>query len=712
MRPINKAWHKPACFRPAVAVSRYGHMGTVILAAMVALSSLIVVSTMTGCKDTDVIKEIVYDQDADIEETNTDQFVWKYDADSDTITDQLPESQLQEATSVTNNCIPRALYSSSANDPSSIASQFLYADPADYDCESTGYVTYIADPDAPENDNAQQQIDQTSDEISEDQGLNGDTDENVSADGTTLSDSSDNFKDLGAGQGAGGGGSVPVNAPGNAGSGGTNAGGASGGKDKPKKSYNSSSQYDIPKLSTVAAYGSVAVTVDMLTGGGALVGANADLINGVDGVDGGFQAVFGSEGASGVQCVWNDTAQSSKRIQSSTQADVAALIALHPDAVLITDTDAGFTDAQTEQLSDAGISIVQVHMGTDYNISCTISYLAQALEGSTAKASGIDPQTIAQNYETLHDKVIQRIEQANGGYSAYDDQVLDDEADDSVASGDSKCTLLIDDWNTSCIYNGSWNGYTVQAHNGVGLATAGWQSSPASYYMGVGGLVNTAAAAETWTMNQTNKAVVVWQFGYNELDPNAWSVNPGITLDRSGGAVHLLSTLSGSGRDDISSKKDGFGSDSFPNLIVANQDMKDSFVSDASHEGGLYYPYPVATTSGGQTFVGKICASQPLYCDIGRCNSGQMSTLAGASSDTIADKILVNPCGLCGSWIDGSPESVLESAWVANVMDCSAESQSQLNTDIKDFYKTCYRYDLSDDQVNDILAGSQSGKVK
>jgi hypothetical protein len=140
--------------------------------------------------------------------------------------------------------------------------------------------------------------------------------------------------------------------------------------------------------------------------------------------------------------------------------------------------------------------------------------------------------------------------------------------------------------------------------------------------------------------------------------------------------------------------------------------MKDSFVSDASHEGGLYYPYPVATTSGGQTFVGKICASQPLYCDIGRCNSGQMSTLAGASPDTIADKILVNPCGLCGSWIDGSPESVLESAWVANVMDCSAESQSQLNTDIKDFYKTCYRYDLSDDQVNDILAGSQSGKVK
>ena len=65
-------------------------------------------------------------------------------------------------------------------------------------------------------------------------------------------------------------------------------------------------------------------------------------------------------------------------------------------------------------------------------------------------------------------------------------------------------------------------------------------------------------------------------------------------------------------------------------------------------------------------------------------------------------EIYVNPAGVTG-WTEGSPESVLESIWAAYKI--RKKDMDDVKDAIKDFYSIFYEYDLSGDEVNQILAG-------
>jgi hypothetical protein len=66
--------------------------------------------------------------------------------------------------------------------------------------------------------------------------------------------------------------------------------------------------------------------------------------------------------------------------------------------------------------------------------------------------------------------------------------------------------------------------------------------------------------------------------------------------------------------------------------------------------------------------------------------------------------IYVNPCGLT-DWTVGSPESVLESIW-ASWRIAGNSDESDVKREITTFYKTFYRYDISNIEINQILTGN------
>jgi hypothetical protein len=65
--------------------------------------------------------------------------------------------------------------------------------------------------------------------------------------------------------------------------------------------------------------------------------------------------------------------------------------------------------------------------------------------------------------------------------------------------------------------------------------------------------------------------------------------------------------------------------------------------------------------------------------------------------------VYVNPCGIT-SWTSGSPESVLEAIWAGWRLN-GKFSEADMKAELKNFYSTFYRHDLTDAEVNTILAG-------
>jgi len=140
----------------------------------------------------------------------------------------------------------------------------------------------------------------------------------------------------------------------------------------------------------------------------------------------------------------------------------------------------------------------------------------------------------------------------------------------------------------------------------------------------------------------------------------------------------------------------GLGLSEYPAVIVDSQAIQESWnrdrnFSNSTQDGGMYtkYSYYVGISEGYKlTMGGGVTTS--IYAHI----MGDYD-------------VYVNPSGL-GDWAGGSAESILEAVWAAWKIQGTC-TEDQVSEKIREYYATFYRCtDLTDTQVNAILAGKES----
>ena len=344
-------------------------------------------------------------------------------------------------------------------------------------------------------------------------------------------------------------------------------------------------------VETVAAVGEVAVIVEMLGGDGRLVATSESLTDNEL-----AQKVF--DDLDDVKTLWEE--DGTEGISSS---DFKKLVKLCPDVCLVTSGESIFTDAQLETLEENDIPVVTVYrMNIADNILENVDLIGELL-GSDTSDGKKNAVKMAQKYTTWYEKYISQ----NKG-KRFTDYTLTDYNNDVVSSGGSVkylnsqgsgyYTLFIEYWDTTAdvsVYSNESYGLVASWSGGAGATDSGYSNSPLSYYMSMASVVNSAAAESarlglkkqyTWYVNGwLNTQIVVYISGqFTDYKASDSSNGP------------YLSRVRTSALENTQLNTVALGSDDFDTVIVANSNIKTRLKSsmllksyDLQTEGGYSY---------------------------------------------------------------------------------------------------------------------------
>ncbi len=135
----------------------------------------------------------------------------------------------------------------------------------------------------------------------------------------------------------------------------------------------------------------------------------------------------------------------------------------------------------------------------------------------------------------------------------------------------------------------------------------------------------------------------------------------------------------------------GLGEDPYPALIVDTKEIRDTLLADKN--------YGSSTQSGGIMSVYPVNQNTHVLM----INGSPTDALAYIQDDY---EVYVNPYGL-GDWVGGSPESILEAVWAAWRIQGTC-TEDQVKDAVREFYSVFYRCDITDSQLNSILAGKEN----
>jgi len=450
---------------------------------------------------------------------------------------------------------------------------------------------------------------------------------------------------------------------------------------------------EIPEnIDEVAAVGNAAVIVSMVSGtkdSSALVACDEKTKSKT-------RKVLANKGISKAQALWTGDGSSSGDLSSANLKKLVKDVV--PDLVFVMEGDTTLTSAQADKLSDANIDVYTLPKLT----SATRIAYAVELVGKVLDKGGVEgAEDNYKEYLSYHKQLVKKYLDANGGMTGGFDF---DAAESADPPATDISTLYVDKWDSGARYGGS----AISTHDGVAVATLGYEKAPLNYYLSVGGVLNNAASSLIRNQ-ETNKAGIVWQFDATQMPYkfSKWNGLDEATFD-------LQSKLSRGGfaNDLLWSNKSrcGLGTDNFPALIAASDELKDRLEENANEPGDIYYPYPTISPGGTGNTVGYFYDTSDTHggyaesC-IGNDNSGN-SVLNGTLYP-----IYVNPKGLCQedsedalcSWARGSVESVLEASW-ANYR-FRGGSESAFKADVEEFYQTFYDYELTDSDFSKIADG-------
>ena len=660
----------------------------------------------TGCRNSDALKEIIYDQNADIIDYDNEDKFYINDPDADETSKEVSSDEAAAVNKVTEKIQNIVVYSSSPNSEEYQAKQSIWSEDPDFTgLEASDTVSFFVSEDEDvkstvpkedeeeEDDDEEQEETETEAPVASTTGTMGTT----GSGGTGKSEEKGNMtSDTAAEEEA---------LPGE----GAGEGADSTEYDDVAQIVDTTNDFvDPPEVDHIAAFGQLAVIVQMIGGEGALVAADNELLT-----DSGFQKVFSDEGASDITVAWSDDG-------TAEGLDVDALIESGADTVLVTSSDYSddLSSEQRTQLNEAGVTFTVVADLTNSTlIKSAVKTVGKMLKSSTEIANAGQTTELASEYVEFHDEIISQCIDANDGLGSYNSNIYELRNTKSYSYNNSaKFTLLIDAWDSSV----RWADGSLTM-NGIGISNTGYASSPVSFYIQAGGLVNTAAA-KAGKKNVGTHAV--WQFaqGYRCYKTN-------FTYDEGGEFDESLTSTSSSDRLSIASTSWGdvflaapsdgevtiqgsssgiapssFGSEEFPKVIAATQEIKEKLIANSEEEDGAYraYEFWQPHSIGGQY--------GPTFYDKAWACIGCPGTTAGnafADNDYVIpdDAVVVNPHGLFSSWTEGgSVEAVLEAVWVNDEVNDDTESIGWKD-ELKEFYSTFYRYDLTSSDIEAIEEG-------
>jgi ABC-type Fe3+-hydroxamate transport system substrate-binding protein len=413
------------------------------------------------------------------------------------------------------------------------------------------------------------------------------------------------------------------------------------------------------KVNRVVAPGEAAFIIQMLGGKGILSGTSGNVASNALGA-----TVFSSEDISAAQQLWAGDGAS-----PMSGANFDALLATPPDVVVMVSGDDSFSAAQIATLKENAIPLVTLPKpNTHTNIVRAVKIAGKMIGDRSAEPGGVDAAALAEAYETYANDLLDRVQNLAGGRFTWNSF---DFNNDVALNGRKKYTgqktengsytLFLSEWRSAQF---SIAGSDID-ESGVAIAPLGYSSSPLSYYMSAAGVLNNAARFT----NTTYASVAALPINLNtsgvSLSDGALPVYPdkaeSMGLVRDGGTIDV-----------------GIGQDSFRSVVVDSASIKNKLLSSA-----LWKPY-------GQKTIGNV--KNYYYKDY-----PIISYIRGDY------EIYVNPGGVT-NWTGGSPESVLEAIWASWRLH-GKSSESDVRAEIKKFYTTFYRYELSDAQVSAILSG-------
>ena len=650
------------------------------LAVQLALCTCLAVllATAAGCRDTDALKEILYDQNASLTDYDNPLKFYINDSSADEESDAVSSLEVSDEDPETDQIQNLVIYSSEPNSEGFTAKRSVFSPFFDFSgIEASESVFFYQSDSVDALDHEVTPTPEEESEEAETEPEESQSSSSESSEGATGTDAGSSIADPEA----------------------SDDGGTTGNEDNPieytdgtdgftstegvgeYKSFTlafdiSNPDADIPQVESIAAFGQYALIVQMIGGSGALAATDATTLSLLNeyGVD--TTAVS----------AWSDDSG-----DASSLINVRAIVESGAQVIVVEDPKAYTAQLSYERfnyLEENGIQWISLRdLSTSVNIKANVEVVGEMLQGSSVAAYGETAQERAQYYIDFHDRVVSS---ANNGL-AYDTvngalALQNENASDGLgySSNTATYTVLVDAWDAGAYY--SSGGLTFDA--GVAYASAGYSTTPVSYYMQAGGTINNAAALKTAS---SSGEVPVLQFSGTEF----WNANMWWNTSLSNILYGVESLLdSGVGRENTGSTLlgQGLGSDAMPKLIVTSSSIKDAILASSASETSLYHAYPYTgtdmiygalgityTTEYGSTSLWSCIGSNATSSTVGDPNP----LYPNGSID--ADDILVNPSGYFCDWTEGTVESFLEAGWIGAYVNGSY-SQSQWEQDVKDFY--------------------------
>lgn len=652
----------------------------------VCLLALVTVFALAGCRDTDALKDIIYDQNASIIDYDNPSKYYINDSTSEQESNQVSSLEVSDEEPESDQIQNLVIYSSNPNTEGYTAKHSAFGDPADFTgieasdpvffflSDSVDAFDHAVTP-TPEEDPEQVQDEEEPDEQTQNEGDN----QSEESPATTSSGSGDE-----------GGGTSPAPTP-------DDNGGTTGEPENPTEyedgtdgftstegvgaDKNFTLAFDIsdrdadpPQVDSIAAFGDYALIVQMVGGSGALAATDANTLAALQ--DAGVDTT--------AQTAWSGSGE-----DPSTLVNVKAIVASGAKVIVVEDPAAYVRQISQERLDyleENGVSWVSLRdMFSSANIKANVEAVGTMLQDSSAAAYGSQAAERASYYATFHDRVVSG---ANGGLAS--DSVngakalqADNDADGvGYSSNAATYTVLIDQWDAGATYASS--GLVFDA--GTAYASAGYGTTPVSYYIQAGGSINNAAARTT---QNSSGEIPVLQFSQTESwDSSMWM---GVSVAN---VLYGVKSLLDSGVDMASTTTlgKGLGSDAMPKIITTSSDVKNAIVSSSASTTSLYHAYPYVgndVTYGalGVSYETSYGATSLWSCIGSLATSGTVgdpNPIYGSGAID-ADDVLVNPSGYFCDWTEGTVESFLEAGWVAAYVS-GTYSASQWQQDVADFY--------------------------
>ncbi|MDO4502900.1 MAG: hypothetical protein Q4D06_06920 [Coriobacteriia bacterium] len=675
----------------------------------VVLAAAMPLCLLPGCRVSDTFTEVVYQQDAKTIDYDNPQKFYINDATATEKSDQVSAKETDSDGTGSESEQNLVVYGSKPNTEGFTAKKSAFSNKPDFTgIEASESVSFFKsdEKDAVDHTVTKQEPKERPEEKKDD------SPEGVSAQSSTATGDSDNARVPGASQkpkdqesDAGGGGNGKKKTQNKKKDKTTSEGAQSDettGKQARKKDptravYDSSDPtQEPPKVEKVAAFGEFATIVQMVAGTGALVATDADNLSSK------FTKVFDT---SKVRKGWKDGG-------SAKKMDVAQIVKSGAQVILVTDAAylEALSNADFGKLTKANINTVVLRpMTTSQNIKKNVVSVGKMLDGSTAGKHGKQAEERAQAYVDFHDQVIGDCIAANNGKyegsRVYQGSGKCDVDAKGTEQDETTYTLLSSAYDKEATYKGlSLGSASWMPAKGLVYAESGYGTTPVSYYMQCGGLVNNAAAAST---KASAGMVPLWQFSANTFGFSAgdWS---GITVPLAGDSairsmdrVLLDSGKNGSNRTGLGS---GFGTSSFPKIIVTKQSIKAALIANSEKGNGMYTPYGWNGADGTGRVIeayGANLGNIILYSTIGVDGDKANADDGNLMGDVIPDDaILVNPHGVFSDWTQGSVDAFLEAAWISDVANDEANGVDWKAV-AKDFYKSFYDYDVNISSLTD-----------